>query len=102
MTVCTCRTVEGPRSHRIRRIASSASVGLGILFFFMGESIYDVLRSVNENLRSAGRVVMRSGELSGRGQLDNSLADTFRERCVVAFSAGSFVRLNRCSKAHFE
>src|SRR3954463_10877109 len=49
---CTWRTVLGPRSQRTLKIDSSASVGRGALVRDMGGSIYENLRSVNENLRS--------------------------------------------------
>src|SRR5688572_11229037 len=35
-TSCTWRTVLGPRSHKTRRMASSASVGRGVLDFDIG------------------------------------------------------------------
>src|SRR6476469_5391541 len=52
MTSCTWRTVLGPRSHRTRRIASSASVGRGEGNLDISASIYERLRSVNEDLRN--------------------------------------------------
>src|SRR5258708_3207175 len=51
-TSWTSRTVEGPRSHRTPRISSSASVGRNWEDFRMRKSYYEVIRSVNENLRS--------------------------------------------------
>src|SRR5437773_3691650 len=46
MISATWRTVLGPRAHRTRRMASSASVGFR-RGPFMGGIIYDSLRSVN-------------------------------------------------------
>src|SRR5258708_32222717 len=75
-TSWTSRTVEGPRSHRTPRISSSASVGRNWDDFRMTASYYEVIRSVNENLRSqtltgpAGGVLRRGsrGRLSCRGR----------------------------------
>src|SRR5688572_24128625 len=53
ISVATSRTVLGPRVHRIRRMASSASVGFR-LGCFMTEMIYEDLRNCQyESFRSS-------------------------------------------------
>src|SRR5271169_2280066 len=54
---CTARTVDGPRSHKMRRISSSPAVGLGTLDLVMRYSYYEGIRIVNEYLRSGPHAV---------------------------------------------